>query len=127
MSDMSCHIVNQLQNFLARFPQLRLREWEAIKSRPPLRALMAAVLAAATFTLAVWAGPDLIGHLLGAGDADHCTVCAAVHGMRAGARTAPVVLVPALLLVGPPSLLGQLSLPAVATSTPSSRAPPVVG
>jgi hypothetical protein len=90
------------------------------------RPLGSAVLAVTTFTLAVLAGPDLIGHLLGAGDADHCPVCAAVHGMRAGAPTATVVLVPALLLVGPPTLRCQSSVPAVARSSPSSRAPPAI-
>ena len=91
------------------------------------RPLGAAVLAAAIFTLAALAGPDLIGHLLGAGDADHCSVCAAVHGMRAGAPMATVVLVPALLLVGPPTVQHQSKVPALTISPPASRGPPLAG
>ncbi|MFI5341287.1 MAG: hypothetical protein ACHQ7N_15800 [Candidatus Methylomirabilales bacterium] len=89
------------------------------------RPIGAAVLAAAIFTLAVLAGPHLIEHLLGKdGDPDHCAVCAAVHGMRAGAPTAIVLLVPALLLVGPPTVRHQSKVPALTIPVPSSRAPP---
>jgi len=130
MLEASFITVNQLHSSPSpRAPVRRLGDlWGQERGRPTpfpcSRAVGAAVLAAAIFTLAALAGPDLIGHLLGAGDADHCSVCAAVHSMRAGPPMATVVLVPALLLVGPSTLQQQSKVPALTIPVPSSRAPP---
>jgi len=88
------------------------------------RVVGAAILSAAILLLTVWAGPDFIGHLLGAGDADHCAVCAAAHGMRAGVSTPPVVLIPALRPFGPPPASTSATFIAPAVPTAPSRAPP---
>lgn len=130
--DASCTNANKLhyaQLPRALSPRIPSFQRQDQRARTPIRcsrALGAFVLATAIFTLAALSGPDLIGHLLGAGDADHCPVCAAVHGMRAGASMATVVLVPALFLVGPPTLRWQSSVPAVSIPAPASRAPPAI-
>jgi hypothetical protein len=54
-------------------------------------------------------------------------VCAAIHGARAGVPAAPVVLVPALLLVGLSTPQPQPPASAVASASPSPRGPPVIG
>jgi len=128
MLDVIYQSVNQLQYTPSRFPSLRRQGWGLWIAMLCRRPLGAAVLAAAIFILAVLTGPHLIEHLLGKdGDPDHCAVCAAVHGMRAGALAATVVLVPALLPVGPPTLKGQPPVSAVAIASPSPRGPPVIG
>ena len=86
------------------------------------------VLLVVLFTLTVLAGPHLIEHLLSTdGDSDHCVVCAAIHGARAGVPAAPVVLVPALLLIGLSTPQPQPPASAVASASPSPRGPPVIG
>ena len=92
------------------------------------RALAAAVLTAAIFTLtgAVW--PDLIDHLRGeSGDPNECPVCAARHNADTGVSTTPVILVSSLLFVGFHTLQHQPSVPGVAIHTFAPRAPPTVG
>ena len=97
-------------------------------SVPLRRTVEAFVLLVVLFTLTVLAGPHLIEHLLSTdGDSDHCVVCAAIHGARAGVPAAPVVLVPALLLVGLSTPQPQPPASAVASASPSPRGPPVIG
>ena len=86
-----------------------------------------AILAAVIFLLGAWAGPHIIGHLLGVGDADHCLVCAAMHGIRGGTPTAIAVSVPELPFVGLSALQRQPLVPAVSLASPSLRGPPVIG
>jgi hypothetical protein len=134
MLEVSFITVNQLHS--SPSPRALVRRlgglWGQGRGRPTpfpcSRAVGAAVLAAAIFTLAVLAGPHLIEHLLGKdGDSDHCAVCAAIHGARAGAPTAPVLLVPALLLVGPSTVQHQSKVPALTISASASRGPPLAG
>jgi len=101
------------------------------RARAALRAshqvVGAAILVAIIFLLGAWAGPHIIGHLLGVGDADHCLVCAAMHGIRGGTPTAIAVSVPALPFVGLSALQHQPLVPAVSLASPSLRGPPVIG
>ena len=101
------------------------------RTRAALRAsrqvVGAAILAAAIFLMGAWAGPHIIGHLLGVGDADHCLVCAAMHGIRGGTPTTIAVSVPALPFVGLSALQHQPLVPAVSLASPSLRGPPVIG
>ena len=125
MRDVRYQDVIQLQHASFRPPSSRRQDRGVRMAMRSGRPSGAAVLAAAIFTLAVLAGPYLIEHLLGkAGDPDHCAVCAAVPGMRAGAPMATAVLVPALLLVGPSTVQHQSKVPALTIPVPSSRAPP---
>jgi hypothetical protein len=134
MPDTSYVAVSQLQELRlprASPPSLQgLRGKEGGTPTPRLRSrtLGAAFLVAAILTLAALAGPHLVEHLLGVGgDPDHCAVCAAVHGMRAGLSAAAADSVAALPLAGLPSLQHPLSAPAVTIPAPSSRAPPLAG
>ena len=100
------------------------REGEALI--PRCRILLTVFLVTAILALAGLSGPHLIEHLLGAGDADHCPVCAALHGVRAGVAMAPVVLVAALLLVGAPAVQHHRPVLTVAIAPLPPRGPPVV-
>ena len=106
---------------------------ESTRSRLPVsvplhRTVGAAVLAAVLVALTLLAGPHLVEHLVGADrDADHCVVCVALHGARAGIPAAPLTLLAAVVVVGRPTLEPLLAGPAVSPLSASSRAPPTLG
>ena len=97
--------------------------------RQDARVAGAALLAGVMLALAVYAGPHLLEHLLGqdTDDADHCALCAAIHGMRSGAPLALMLLVPALLFVRLSPLPCPPPIASVAIPSPAPRGPPVIG
>lgn len=111
-----------------RLPSLRRQGRGTPTLAQRARVLVAAVLAAALFTLVASIWPDLLGHLRGVGgDPSECPICAARHAAQTGAPTIPVPPVFTLLVAGPVTLQHQSSVPALAILTLASRAPPVVG
>lgn len=128
MHDVRYQDVIQLQHASFRPPSSRQQGRGVRMGMRCRRPLGATVLAAAIFTLGALSGPHVIEHLLGAGgDPDHCAVCAAIHGARAGlsGTGAPPVHVLLLVDLAPPPR--QPAIQAVASPVPSSRAPPPVG